>query len=138
VRLGAAATGSCAGLFRSLRSTSFVTPKTRSRDALAAVEKRLFNTDDHREIGYSAMICHCAPDILISDNNGPTGNAKRFALTRNKEDQADAGTLKHVAKGINAAVAATIRNGKGRVVKTPYESRAISLWRQINQAGRIS
>jgi hypothetical protein len=101
------------------------------------VEKHLFNTDDHREIGYSAMICHCASDILISDNNGPPGNAKRLALTRNKEDQADAGTLKHVAKGINAAVAATIRNGKGRVVKTPYESRAISLWRQVNQAGRI-
>ena len=76
------------GLFRCLRSISFVTPKTRARDALAAMEKCLFNVNDHREIGYSAIICHRAPDILIPDNDGTTGNAKRFALTRNKEDQA--------------------------------------------------
>jgi hypothetical protein len=66
--------------------------------------------------------------LMIPDNNGPTGNAKRFALTRNKEDQADAGILQHVVERIDAAVTATIRNGKGRIVKTPYESRAISLW----------
>ena len=116
------------GLFRGLRSISFVTPKTRARDALAAVEKCLFNADDHREIGYSAMICHRAPDILIPDNDRATGNAKSFALTRNKEDQADAGILQHVVEGIDAAVAATIRNGKDRFVKTRYKSRAISLW----------
>jgi hypothetical protein len=114
------------GLFRGLRSISFVTPKARARDALAAVEKCLFNVDDHREIGYSAMACHRAPDILIPDNDGPTGNAKRFALTRNKEDQADAGVLQHVVKGIDAAVAAAIRNRKGCFVKTGYKSRAIS------------
>jgi hypothetical protein len=40
-------------------------------------------------------------------------------------------------EGIDTAVTATIRYGKGRVVNTPYESRAISLWRQINEAERI-
>jgi hypothetical protein len=55
------------------------------------MEKRLFDADDHREIGDSAIVHHRAPDILIPDNDGLTGNAKRFALARNKEDQADAG-----------------------------------------------
>ena len=54
-----------------------VIPKIRARDALAAVEKRFFDADDHREIGYLAMVHHRAPDILIPDNHGPTGNAKR-------------------------------------------------------------
>ena len=83
------------------------------------------------------MVHHRAPDILIPDNSRPTGYAKRLALARNKEDQADAGILQHVLEGIDAAVTTTIRNGKGRIVKAQYESRAISLWRQINQTKLI-
>ena len=72
---------------------SFVIPQRRTNDALAAMEKRLFDADDHREIGSPAIGHHRAPDILIPDNDRLTGNAKRFALPRNKEDQADAGIL---------------------------------------------
>jgi hypothetical protein len=47
---------------------SFIIPEVRTRDALAATEKRLFDADDRREIGYSAIVYHRAPDILIPDN----------------------------------------------------------------------
>src|SRR5207302_11324936 len=103
----------------------FVSPQIRARDAFAAVEKRLVNADDHREIGDPPIVRHRAPDILITDNHGPTGHAKRFALVRNKEDQADAWVLQQIVEGIDAAVAATIRDGEGRIVKTSYEARAI-------------
>ena len=92
------------------------------------MKKCLFSFHDHRQIGYLAMTRHRVTNILVANNDSPTGNAKRFALTRNKEEQADARILQQVVKGIDAAVAATIRNGKGRFVKTPYESRAISPW----------
>ena len=109
-----------------MRLIFIVIPEIRGRDALAAVERRLFNVGDYREIGYPATVRHRAPDILIPDNNGPTGNAKRFALTRNKEDRADAG------------ICSTYRRGgyrddpewQGSHRQTPYESRATSLWRQ--------
>lgn len=45
--------------------------------------------------------------------------------------------LQHIVEGIDTAVATTIENGKRRIVKALYKSRAISLWRQINQARRI-
>jgi hypothetical protein len=40
-------------------------------------------------------------------------------------------------EGIDTTVTAPIRYSKGRVINRPYESRAISLWRQINEAERI-
>jgi hypothetical protein len=101
------------------------------------MEKRLFDADDHRQIGYTAIVQHRAPDILIPDNDGAAGDAKRFALARNKEDQTHARIPQHVVESIDAAVTATIRNCKGRVINAPYESRAVSFWRQINEARRI-
>jgi hypothetical protein len=101
------------------------------------VEECLFNADDRREIGCPTSVRHRTSNMLVPDNNGPTGHAKRFASTRNNEDQADAWMLQYVVEGIDAAVAAPIRNGKGKIVKALNESRAISLWRQINEARRI-
>src|SRR2546430_6794895 len=101
------------------------------------MEKRPLDADNHREIGDLAAVRHRAPDLLIPDDKGPPRNAKRFAFTGDKEDQADAWILQHVVERIDAAVAATIRNGKGRIVETPDETRPISLWRQIHQAQRI-
>jgi hypothetical protein len=103
----------------------------------AAVKKCLSNFHDHREIGYLAMIRHRAPNILVANSNSPAGNAKRFALTRNKEDQPNAWILQQVLESIDAAVSAPVQNCKGHIVKTPHESRAIPLGRQINHARRI-
>jgi hypothetical protein len=58
-------------------------------------------------------------------------------LTRNKEDQLNARKVQEVLESIDAAVSAPVRNGKGRIVKTSDESRAIALQRHINQAERI-
>src|SRR5216683_5205483 len=112
----------------------FIFPKIRAGDALAAMEEGAFDEDDHRELGHTAVVHHGAPDIVVANNNGPTGHAKRFALTRNEEYQADAGILQHIVESVDAAIAATIRNGKRRVIKESYESRTISLWREINHA----
>jgi len=57
------------------------------------VKKCLFSFHDHRQIGYLAMTRHRVTNILVANNDSPTGNAKRFALTRNKEDQPNAGIL---------------------------------------------
>lgn len=89
------------------------------------------------ERGYLAMIHHRVLNILVANNDSPTGNAKRFALTRNKEDQPDARILQEGLESIDAAVSAPVRNGKGRIVKTSDESRAIALRRHINRAERI-
>jgi hypothetical protein len=72
--------------------------------------------------------CHRAPNILVANDNCPAGNAKRFPLTRNKRDQPNAWILQQALEGIDAAVSAPIRNCKGRIVKTPHESRAIPPW----------
>ena len=116
---------------------SLVIPKIRTHDALAAMEECPFDRDDHREFGHAALIHQGAPDILIPNNQRPPGNAKRLAMTGNKEDQADAGLLQHVVEGVDPAVAGTIRDGKGRVVKRSYKSGAISLWREIDHAELI-
>jgi len=39
------------------------------------------------------MTRHRVTNILVANDDSPTGNAKRFALTRNKEDQPNAGIL---------------------------------------------
>ena len=101
------------------------------------MEKRPLDADNHREIGDLAAVRHRAPDLLIPDDEGPPRNAKRFAFTGDKEDQADAGLLQHVVEGVDPAVAGTIRDGKGRVVKRSYKSGAISLWREIDHAELI-
>ena len=95
------------------------------------MEEGAFDEDNHRELGHTAVVHHGAPDIVVANNNGPTGHAKRFALTGNEEYQADAGILQHVVESVDAAIAATIRNGKRRVIKKSYESRTISLGREI-------
>jgi hypothetical protein len=51
------------------------------------MEECPFDGDDHREFGDAALIHHHASDILIANNQGPPGNAKRLALTGNKKDQ---------------------------------------------------
>ncbi len=89
------------------------------------MKKCLFNFHDHREIGYLAMIRHRVPNILVANNDSPAGNAKRFALTRNNEDQPNAGILQKVLESTDSAASAPIRNGKGRIVKTPHEARRI-------------
>ena len=89
---------------------SLVIPKIRTRDALAAMEECPFDRDDHREFGHAALIHQGAPDILIPNNQRPPGNAKRLAMTGNKEDQADAGLLQHVVEGVDPAVAGTRAN----------------------------
>jgi hypothetical protein len=71
------------------------------------------------------MIRHRVPNIPVTNNNSPAGNAKRFPLTRNKEDQPNAWILPQVLESIDAAVSAPGRNCKSRIVKTPHESRAI-------------
>jgi hypothetical protein len=101
------------------------------------MEECPFDGDDHREFGHASSIHHGASDILIPNNEGPPGNAKRFAMTGNKEDQADAGFLQHVVEGVDPAIAGTIRDGEGRIVKGSYKSGAIALWRQIDHAERI-
>ena|ERR1700730_2160792 len=106
-------------------------------NAFAAVKKCLFNFHDHCEIGHLTMIRHRVPNIPVTNNNSPAGNATRFPLTRNKEDQPNAWILPQVLESIDAAVSAPVRNCKGRIVKTPHESRAIPLGRQINHARRI-
>ncbi len=116
---------------------SLVIPKIRARDALAAVEECPFDGDDHREFGHAGLIHHGASDILIPNNKRPPGNAKRFAMTGNEEDEADAGLLQHVVEGVDPAVAGAIRDGKSRVVKRSYKSGAISLWREIDHAELI-
>src|SRR6266849_440998 len=116
---------------------SLVIPKIRARDALAALEERPFDRDDHREFGHTALINHGAPDIVIPNNQGSPGDAKRFTMTGNKEDQAHTGLLQHVVEGIDPAIAGTIRNGKGRVVKRSHKSRAISLWREVDHTELI-
>jgi hypothetical protein len=73
----------------------------------------------------------------IPNNKRSTGNAKRFPMTGNREDQADAGLLQHVVEGVYPAVAAAIRNGKRHVVESSHETRAISLWREIDRAEPI-
>ena len=83
------------------------------------------------------MIRHRVPNIPVTNNNSPAGDAKRFPLTRNKEDQPNAWILPHVLESIDAAVSAPVRNGKGRIVKTSDESCAIALRRHINRAERI-
>ena len=114
-----------------------VIPKIRPRDALAAMEECPFDHDDHRQLGNKAVVYHGAPDILIPNNHGPTGDAQRFASTGNEEDQANAGVLQHVVEGIDTPVAAAIRNGERLVIETSYESYTISLRRQIDHAKRI-
>ncbi len=116
---------------------SLVIPKIRARDALAAMEECPFDRDDHREFGHTALIHHGAPDIVIPNNKRPPGNAKRFAMTGNEEDEADAGLLQHVLEGVDPAIAGTIWNGKGRVVKRSHKSGTISLRREIDHAKRI-
>ncbi len=101
------------------------------------MEECPFDGDDHREFRDTAVIHHGAPDIVIPNDQSPSGDAKRFALTGNEEDQADAGFLQHVVESIDPAIAGTIWNGKGRVVKRSYKSGAIALWRKIDHAELI-
>jgi hypothetical protein len=101
------------------------------------MEECPFDGDDHDDVGHTALIDYGAPNILIPNNKRSTGNAKRFPMTGNKEDQADAGLLQHVVEGVYPAVAAAIRNGKRHVVESSHESRAISLWREIDRAEPI-
>ncbi len=98
------------------------------------MEEGSFDDDDHRELRHTAVVHHGAPDIVVANDNGPTGHAKRFTLTGNEEYQADAGILQHVVESVDAPIAATIWNGKRRVIKKSYESRTISLWREVNHA----
>ena len=98
------------------------------------MEKGAFDEDDHRELGHKAVVRHGAPDIVVANNNGPTGHAKRFALTGNEEYQADAWILQHVVESVDAAIAASIWNSQRRVIKKSHESRTISLGREINHA----
>ncbi len=98
------------------------------------MEERPFDDDDHREFWHASLIHHGASDILIPNNQGPPDHAKRFTMTGNEEDQADARLPQHVLEGVDTAIAATIRNGKGGVVKRPHKSGAISLWREIDHA----
>src|SRR5258708_17981570 len=115
----------------------FIFPKIRARDALAAMEEGSFDDDDHRELRHTAVVHHGAPDIVVANNNGPTGHAKRLTLTGNEEYQADAGILQHIVESVDAAIAASIRNGKRRVIKKSYASRTISHGREINHAEQI-
>jgi len=101
------------------------------------MEECPFDSDDHREFGHPAVVRQGAPDVLIPDDDGPAGDAQRFALAGNKEDQADAGILQHVVESIQAPVAATIRDGKRHVVETSYESGVIAFRGEINHAERI-
>ncbi len=88
------------------------------------MKKCLFNFHDHREIGHLAMIRHHAPDIIVTYNDSPAGNAKCFALTWNKQDQSDARILQQVLESVDAAVSAPVRNCKARIVKTPLGDRS--------------
>src|SRR5438132_5965469 len=111
---------------------SLVFPKIRARDALATMEECPFDRDDHREFGHTALIHH-----VIPNNKRPPADAKRFAMTGNEEDEADAGLLQHGLEGVDPAIAGTIWNGKGRVVKRSHKSGAISLRRVVDHAKRV-
>jgi len=83
-------------------------PKLGARDAFAAVKKCLFNFHDHCEIGHLTMIRHRVPNIPVTNNNSPAGNAKRFPLTRNKEDQPNAWILPQVLEKLKACPGAHV------------------------------
>src|SRR6202048_355747 len=114
-----------------------VIPEFGALDALAAMEECPFDDDDHRELGHAAIVRQGAPDILIANDDGPAGDAQRFPLAGNKEDQTDAGVPQHIVESIHPPVAAAIRNRKRRVVQTSYESGVVALWREIDHAERI-
>src|SRR5580692_9896573 len=116
---------------------AFVIPEIGARDALAAMEECPLDDDDHREIGHATIVDHGAAQTMIADDQGAADHAKRLAPPGNKEDQADTWILQHVAKSVDAAVAAAIRDRKGRVIENSYESRAISLGGEIDHAERI-
>ncbi|HWX05650.1 MAG TPA: hypothetical protein VN065_07450, partial [Bradyrhizobium sp.] len=101
------------------------------------MEESLFDDHDQCKLWNLAAIDQGIPDIAVPHDHGPAGDAQRFALTGNEDDQADAGILQHIVERIHAPVAAAIRNGKRGVIEASDEPGAIALRREIHQAERI-
>ncbi|HWN49703.1 MAG TPA: hypothetical protein VNO18_07735 [Xanthobacteraceae bacterium] len=97
------------------------------------MEERALDRHDERQLGCAAIHGHGVSDVEIADDESASEDAQRLAPARNKENQTDTWILQNVEKGVDAAIARTIRDNHGRVVEDANEPRRVPFGGKVDR-----
>jgi hypothetical protein len=83
--------------------------------------------DNERQFGRTAIRRHGVSDMLIANDKSAAKDTQCLASAGYEENQADMRILQNVEKGVDAAIARTIRDDHGRIVEDMNEALRVPL-----------